>query len=152
MAHRSRWGWHLLDYETFQVLKRLNARCEEAARRYAAWRRWQRKKPHNRVIRRKIRDAEGHSVGTEVLGPRPEPPLDPLFCLRSRVLSFRGENGERLKQGRWMEELRFSDLGIRVAYRTARQPATAPELVQALRFTPDEIHRLAAQPDRVEAD
>src|SRR5947209_1054995 len=80
MAHQSRWGWHPCDYATFLLLKELNRLYERALRQFAAWRRWQRKMPHNRVIRRTIVDAHGRKIGAEIVGPMPEPQLPPLFC------------------------------------------------------------------------
>jgi hypothetical protein len=114
-AHRSRWGWHPCDYQTYLLLKGLNALCEKARRQHAAWQRWRRKLPHNRVIRRKVKDDQGRVIGREVVGPRPEPPLPAPFCTRYQAVV----------RGRSAEQVAFSDLGIPAAYRAARQPAPA---------------------------
>src|SRR5262245_45890464 len=129
-VHRSRWGYHPCDYETFTLLKRLNAVCERARRRHAEWQRWNGKLPHNRLLCRKVRDAEGRVVGREVVGPRPEPALLPPFAHKKKVLSFWSEEGKRLKTGRPVDEAVFEDLGIPAAYRAARTPAASPELVR----------------------
>jgi hypothetical protein len=147
MAHRSRWGWHPCDYETYLLLKGLNARCERAVRRHAEWRRWRRKKPENRLLRESVVDRDGRRVGTRVVGPKPEPVLDPLFCVRRQVRSFRGPAGEPLTEARWVEEVSFCDLGIPEAYRTARRPVPSEDLVPALRLTPAEIRGLAGTAD-----
>src|SRR5262245_25124532 len=143
MAHRSRWGWHPCDYETYLLLKGLNARCERAARRHAEWRRWRRQKPEHRLLREPVIDRDGRRAGTRVVGPKPEPALDPLFCVRRQVRSFRGPGGEPLIEARWVEEVSFCDLGVPEAYRTARRPVPSEDLVPPLRLTPAEIRRLA---------
>jgi hypothetical protein len=139
MAHQSRWGWYPCDYETFLCLKKLNARCLKALRGFAAWRRWQRKMPHNRVLRETILDDQGCKAGSRVVGPRPEPPLDPLFCTRHPVTRYHGPGtpaGERVC---------FSDLGIPRAYGSARRPVAAEALVRPLELSRDEIRRLAGR-------
>jgi hypothetical protein len=145
MAFRSRWGWHPCDYATFVLLKRLHAAYWKALRQYAAWKRWRRKMPHNRVLRRRIRDEQGNKVGVEVAGPWPEPPLPPLFCTRRQVLTYWSEGGKPIKEGRLTEEVVFDDLGIPEAYRTARRPAATEAEVTPLRLSPEEVRRLVAR-------
>jgi len=145
MVHQSRWGWHPCDYATFLLLKRLNRACEEARRRHAAWRRWQRKLPHNRVVRRRLRDAQGRRVGSEVVGPMPEPPLPPLVCVRRLVPAVWGADGRPLQEPRLVEDVVFGDLGIPEAYRSARRPAPSAEQVRPLRITEEELRRLVAE-------
>ncbi len=144
MIHQSRWGWHPCDYATFRLLKRLRRACEEARRQFAAWRRWQRKMPHNRVVRRWLRDEQGRRIGCEIVGPLPEPPLSPLFCVRRLMPSFWSEDGKPLPEARLVEDVVFEDRGILEAYRTARKPAVSQETVQPLRLTVEEVQRLAA--------
>src|SRR5262245_7884384 len=98
MVHRSRWGWHPCDYATFRLLRELNLRCERALRQFAAWQRWQRKLPHNRLIRRVVRDDRGKKVGREVVGPMPEPPLPAVFCVHRWVRTFWSADGKPLKE------------------------------------------------------
>src|SRR6516225_8096333 len=112
MAFRSKWGWHPCDYATFALLKRLHAAYWRALRQYAAWQRWRRKMPHNRVLRRRIRDEQGRKIGVEVIGPWPEPPLPAGFCTRRQVLTHWSEDGKPLKEGRLTEEVVFDDRGI----------------------------------------
>jgi hypothetical protein len=142
MAHRSRWGWHSCDYQTFLVLKELNKLCERAQHLHAAWCRWQRKAPHNRVSRRAVVDEQGHKVGREVVGPRPEPPLPALFCVRRSVRTLWSADGKPLKEGRLVEKIEFADHGIPEAYRVARKPAATEAEVVALRLTAEEVRRL----------
>jgi hypothetical protein len=145
MAFRTKWGWHPCDYATFALLKRLHAAYWRALRQYSTWRRWRRKMPHNRVLRRRIRDEQGRNVGVTVVGPWPEPPLPPLFCVRRRVLTYWGEDGRPLKEGRLTEEVVFDDLGIPAAYRTARRPAATEADVTPLGLSSDQIRQLVDQ-------
>jgi len=144
MAFQSRWGWHPCDYETFVLLKRLYAAHLRALRRYAAWERWRRNQPQNRVIRRRVVDHSGRKVGAEVLGPRPEPPLPRLFCVRRQVVTYWGEDGRPLKEGRPAEEVVFDDLGVPEAFRAARRPRATAEEAAPLRLSAEDIRRLAA--------
>jgi hypothetical protein len=145
MAHRSKWGWHPCDYETYRLLKALNRLCEQARRQCAAWHRWRRKLPHNRVLRRAVLDERGSKVGWEVAGPRPEPGLTPLFCARRRELTYWGEDGRPLREARPAETVALADHGVPEAYAAARRPAPTEEGVARLRLTPAEVRRLAAE-------
>jgi hypothetical protein len=60
---RSRWGFHPCDYATYRKLKLLNLVYHRAVRLAHAWERWQRKAPHNRVRRHRIRDEQGRTIG-----------------------------------------------------------------------------------------
>jgi hypothetical protein len=143
VAHRSKWGWHPCDYNTYRLLKALNRLCEKARRQHAAWDRWQRKLPHNRVIRRAVLDEAGNKVGAEVAGPRPEPPVGLVFCLRKQVLTRWSEDGRPLKTGRMVDTVAFDDHGVPDAYRTARHPKASEEEVEGLRLKVEDVHRLA---------
>src|SRR5262249_21733788 len=70
----SRWGFHNSDYQTYRKLKVLNFLYLDPLRRAAAWQRWERKEPHNRVRRRKDGTRE----------PLPEPAISPLFSTKVR--------------------------------------------------------------------
>jgi hypothetical protein len=126
-------------------LKKLNIQCEKARRQYAAWKRWQRKSPQNRVIRRWMLDDQGRRIGATVVGLMPEPRLPPLFSTREKVLTYWSEAGKPLAEGRLVDRVTFTDLGIPGAYRRARMPSTTEEQVPALALTPQAIRSLAAQ-------
>jgi hypothetical protein len=143
MVHQARWGWYPCDYETFLLLKKLSARYWKALRRIAEWQRWARKQPHNRVIRQKVVDDRGCRVGSRVVGPRPEPALDPLFCTRTKVVRHWSTGGKHLKDGETVERVAFQDWGIPEAYRLARQPRPTRDEIPVLSLTPEEIRRLA---------
>jgi hypothetical protein len=145
MAHRSKWGWHPCDYQTYRLLKALNRLFEQARRQHAAWHRWHRKRPSNRVIRRNILDERGNKVGREVVGPQPEPNLAPLFCVRRSVLTHWSEDGRPLKTGRLVETVDLLDHGIPDAYRAARHPAPTEQEAGRLSVSPEEVRRLAEQ-------
>jgi hypothetical protein len=145
MVHRSRWGFHPCDYATFLLLKKLNVLCERARRQFAAWQRWHRKMPHNRVVRRKVVDADGRRIGREVVGQMPEPPLPELFCTVRHVRTYWSQDGRPLKEGRLVEEMCFDDRGIPEAYRSARRPVLSEADVQPLRLDTEEVRRLAGQ-------
>jgi hypothetical protein len=142
MAHRSRWGWHPCDRATYLLLKKLHGYYWRALRRFAEWQRWRRKQPQNRVIRAWIRDDEGNRVASRIVGPRPEPPLCPVFCTRAFVV----RHGKEERLG---ERVSFCGHGIAEAYRAARTLLADPEKVQPLSLSSEEIRRLAAQVEEV---
>ena len=75
----SKWGFHPCSYSTYQKLRKLNSLYERALRLRADWDRWDRKQPQNRVIRKWKRDELGRKIGCEIVGPRLEPKLCPIF-------------------------------------------------------------------------
>lgn len=108
------------------MLKELNRLWFAARRDAAAWRRWQRKLPHNRVRRRRIRDDAGRPVGYSPPEPVPEPPLHPAFCRRVVLPSG------------WVE-VAVTDGGVEEAYRQARHPQPTPEQVVPLAVAEAEV-------------
>jgi hypothetical protein len=144
MTHQSRWGWHPCDYTTFLILKRFNMRCEAARRQYAAWKRWNRKMPANRVQWKKILDEQGRLVEWRIVAMKPEPVLDPLFCKREQVRVFWDRQGKHLKDGEVVERVSFDDLGIPEAYRSARHPVETAQFVQPLKWTSSKLLCLEA--------
>lgn len=144
-AYKGRWGWHPCDYQTFQKLKLLNRQFVEAQHQVAAWNRWNNKLPHNRVIRKKIRNAEGQVIGRAPFGePMPEPEFDPLFCRKASFPAYRNVNGKYERYDRDYMEL--NDFSIVAAYQQARKPQPNPESVRKLSISKDridELYRLA---------
>jgi hypothetical protein len=108
MAHRSRWGFHPCDLATWRRLRRLRLLWFGSLRRLAAWQRWNHKLPHNRVIRRRVRGADGRPIGWEVMGPCREPAV-PEFAVREQW-------GRRVIDHDWVE----------ACYRQAKRPAPEP--------------------------
>src|SRR5262249_8575017 len=142
MAHQTRWGWYPCDYATFRLLKQLHTRFWEARRRYAEWRRWERKQPQNRVLRERVVDEQGNKAGSRILGPKPEPLLDPLFCTREKVVRHWNKDGKHLRDGETVERICFADHGLPETYRLARRPAATEAEVPLLPLTVDAIRRL----------
>src|SRR5436309_5226240 len=111
------------------MLKELNRLWFAARRQAAAWQRWHRKRPHNRVRRRRLRDGQGRPVGSGPPEPVPEPALPPAF---GRLVE--------LPSGR--REVELSDGGIEAAYRLARRPRPTPEGVPPLPIPEDVIRAM----------
>ncbi|MCI0639055.1 MAG: hypothetical protein L0Y72_20620 [Gemmataceae bacterium] len=127
--HQGRWGYYPCSFDAFQKLKELNKLWEKAKRQRAAWQRWIRKLPHNRVSRPRLCDERGRTIGYGSPIPLPEPVLHPAFCRKVQLPS-----------GRWDVELR--DVGIESAYRLARHPKATPDAVVPLPVALEEVHRL----------
>src|SRR5687768_4663929 len=96
------------------MLKELNRLWLAAQRQAAAWRRWNRKLPHNRVCRPRIRDDAGRVVGYGQPVPVPEPILDSPFCRKVELPSGR-------------IDATLTDHRIEAAYRLARRPRPTME-------------------------
>jgi hypothetical protein len=79
---QGRWGWYPCDYDTYRKIRKLYGYYLKSLRMDAAHARWARKEPQNRVLKRKVLDAQGRVCKREtVLGEdgqpvmRPEPPI-----------------------------------------------------------------------------
>ncbi len=110
----------------FCALKELNRLWQRAQHAAAAWRRWYRKLPHNRVRRPHIRDAAGRRIGYGPAVPVPEPALPSCFCRKVHLPSGR-------------LEVVLADEGVEAAYRLARYPKPTPEEVVPLPRTEEKI-------------
>lgn len=110
------------------MLKELDKLWLRARRQRAAWHRWYRKLPHNRVRRPRIRDAHGRTVGYGPPVPLPEPELSAAFCRKTELPSGR-------------LEVILLDNWIEAAYRLARYPKPTRELVQPLPVADEEIRQ-----------
>jgi hypothetical protein len=111
------------------MLKELNRLAFAARRQSAAWRRWHRKLPHNRVSRPRIRDKAGRVIGYGDPVPIPEPAVTSPFCRMVQLPSGR-------------TDVFVTDCGIEAAYRQARQPRQSSAEVVALPLTEDAIRRM----------
>lgn len=117
---QSRFGFHPCDYELYKKLKFIHKCYYQMLHDAAAWERWNRKEPQNRVIRRWIRNDEGHKVGHEIVGPAPEPQV--FWDLQHET---------RLFKGAWVRD-----------FQNARMPKKTPEEVRPLEHSIDEINRM----------
>lgn len=111
------------------MLKELNRLWVRARHEAAAWRRWHRKRPHNRVRRERLRDAAGRVVGYGPPVPVPEPPLSSPFCRLTELPSG-------------TVDVFADDRGIEAAYRLARRPYATRDEVKPLPVADDRIRRL----------
>lgn len=144
-VYRSRWGYHPCNYATFLQWKELNQYYLRALRRFAAWKRWSRKQPQNRVIRRKRRNDQGQVIGKEVLGPRPEPALCPVFTRREQVRRYCSDPERQHKEERKIERVTMTRTDIPEVYRQARKPVAREDLVVPLPYAGEEISHVLAE-------
>lgn len=142
-VHRSRWGHHPCSWEMFQKLKKLNKAYQRAYRQFLQWNRWHRKEPQNRVLRRSIRNDKGWKIGSEVVGPRPEPFLHPLFTRRS----MERDVVESTVLGREIENetVGFVLLPVQEDLWNARHPVATPEELKPLQLSEREVDDLLRQ-------
>jgi hypothetical protein len=144
-AFQSRWGFHPCDHATYRKLKFLNLVYQRAVRLAHAWDRWQRKDPHNRVHRRRIRNEQGQTIGYADPVPVPEPPLCPVFSRKVQEKRFVDRKGICFQDGFLEEKVVTADPRIATDYRTARTPASDPESVRPLGCPIAEIDDLYEQ-------
>ncbi len=110
------------------MLKELNKLLLRARHRRAAWQRWQRKMPHNRVRRARLVEA-GRLVGYGPPEPLPEPELPAVFCRKVTLPS-----------GRCEVVLEYDV--IEEAYRLARHPKPSPADLLPLPIREEEVRAL----------
>lgn len=116
-TYQSRWGYHPCDFPTYLMLKAINKVVLLHLRQQAAWERWDRKMPHNRIYRSKLRNNSGQVVGFGLPVPRPEPEV---------TLSFLPPKARLVPE----------------VYRWARRPAPTPEAVERMKLTVEDIRHL----------
>ncbi len=144
---QSRHGYYSASYQTFLQLRQLRKAYWRAVRQVAAWRRWQRKDPKNRVVREWHRNALGQKVGFTVVGPRPEPPLCPLFTEKKQVdVMQAGVDGYRGKMVPADVVTLMGPLGWRIqACLLCCKPVASPADVRPLPLTAAQIADLVAK-------
>src|SRR5262249_51541295 len=119
---QSRWGFHPCDYPTYRKLKLLNQVYLQAIRLAHTWARWKRKDPHNRTIRRRIRNDQGETVGYEPPVPLPEPRLCPVFSRKVVEKRSTDKRGSFSREG-FLEEMVVTEhLWVPADYASARKP------------------------------
>lgn len=141
-VYTTRWGFVPCSYEVYLLLKELHGRYQKALRQFRAWQRWHRKAPHNRVVRERLRDAQGRRCGCRIVGPRPEPGCCPVFTRWQtlRPNAFCGNPAERTVFSFAHEE----EMGWQIiaAYRQARTPRATSAEVRPLEMPESEIREL----------
>src|SRR4051812_29105994 len=108
------------------MLKELNRLWFAARRQAAAWRRWHRKLPHNRVRRSRVRHADGRVIGYGPPVPVPEPALASPFCRKVELPSGRAD-------------VVLKDSSIEAGYRLARRPRPTAAEVESLPLSEEQI-------------
>jgi hypothetical protein len=139
---RSRWGFHPCDYQTYRKLKFLNQVYLQAIRLAHCWARWKRKDPHNRVIRCRIRNEKGQTIGYKPPLPLPEPKICSLFSQKVFEQRHMDKKGNFSREGFLEEKLVTDHLWIPVDYASARKPVADPAKVQPLHLTLAELEEL----------
>jgi hypothetical protein len=140
--YASRWGFHPCDYQTYRKLKLLNQVYLQAVRLAHAWSRWKRKDPHNRVIRRRIRNEKGQTIGYELPVALPEPKICPVFSQKVFEKCHVDKKGNFSREGFMDEKVVTDAFRIPADYASARKPAADPSGVQPLHNTVAELEEL----------
>jgi len=138
---QSRFGYHPCSYETFKKLKFLNKIYYQALHSTAAWRRWKRKDPHNRIMRRKIRNEQKQVIGYEEPKPMPEPLICPIFAKKIKEKAH-WDKYKYHKDGFLDDFVVLDNAVISSAYYQARMPAPTPENVVLLNIKLEDIDAL----------
>jgi hypothetical protein len=139
---RSRFGYHPCDYATYRQLKFLNLVYQRAVRLAHAWDRWKRKDPHNRVIRRRIRNEQGQTVGYTEPVPLPEPAICLVFSRKIQEKRFVDKKGKHFKEG-FLDDKEVTDAArIPLDYAAARTPVAEPGAIRSLGVSLVEIDSL----------
>jgi hypothetical protein len=139
---QARWGFHPCDYQTYRKLKILNQVYRQAIRLAHAWARWMRKDPHNRVLRRRIRNEKGQTIGYEPPVPLPEPRICSVFFQKIIEIRHVDKKGHFSREGFEEEKVFTDDLRIPADYASARKPVANPAEVQSLHQTVAELEAL----------
>ncbi len=126
-------------------LKQLNKFCQQALRQAAAFKRWERKEPWNRVSRAKIRNSAGQVVGFQPPVPRPEPPLNSLLE-KVQYTTRQDRSGHYVKKQMEREKVQWKWICDAAAvlqdYQNARRPQPTQEAVKPLKISLEDIERM----------
>jgi hypothetical protein len=139
---QSRWGFHPCDYPTYRKLKFLNQVYLQAVRLAHAWARWKRKDPHNRVIRRRIRNGNGQTIGYESPVALPEPRICAVFLQKILEQRHVDKKGNFFREGFLEEKVLTEDFWIPADYAAARKPVAAQTNVKPLHHSVAELEDL----------
>jgi hypothetical protein len=127
MRNQGKYGWYPCDIDTYRKLKKLNMAYTKAQHEKAAWDRWDRKEPQNRVMRGKLKNSSGQVVGYQAPLPMPEPELTSIFCKKVVRNVKWGKKGQFYKDGKDETYVELTDLPIYQDYRNARYPVAGEE-------------------------
>jgi len=146
--YQSRWGFHPCDYSTYRKLKFLHSVYQKAVRLAQAWKRWKRKDPHNRVMRRRLRNSKGQTISYEQPVPLAEPRICPIFSHKVLEKCHVDKKGNVFRDGFMEEKVVTDDLGIAENYAAARRPGKVLSEVRPLRVSVEVIDALYEQARR----
>lgn len=147
-VHQSKWGWHPCDKEVFLKLKELNKIFVDALHKKAAWERWERKEPRNRVGRQKLRDSNGKAVGYGIPVPLNEPELNGLLEKQMYFSDVDRSGKYNIVKGKVVpvEKGKVSFIHqaelIAQEYKYARTPQPSDKGVRQLKLSVETIDRL----------
>jgi len=157
---KSRWGLHPCKYEHYRKLKFLNHKLMQAQIMQAAYERYWRKDPQNRVIKKYERNAEGQKISYTT-----RPKSDPKLCsvltkerVRPATVTTSGQVPiwvERNKDAETAKIVRskfFEDRGVWTAdpgivedYKLARYPVKTAQELQPLKLAVSDVDALVAR-------
>jgi hypothetical protein len=132
-----RWGFYPCAVEAYRKLRRLNLLRFRSAVAEAAWNRWNRKMPHNRIARQTVRDGSGRPI-------RREPKLDDLGQQIPIPEPRRPIAAAYVKAGGKNFAVHISKL-IEADYRAARYPKASEGEVARLSLTPAQVDEQLAR-------
>lgn len=142
MKQQGKYGWYPCDWDTYKKLKALNMAYDKALREKAAWERWDRKEPQNRVSRVKLKNSAGEVVGYAAPVPQPEPELTSIFCKKVVKNVKWGKKGGYYKDGKDETFVELYQPPIFPDYWKARYPVAGEEGVSPLSLKLDAINEL----------
>jgi hypothetical protein len=139
---QSRWGFHPCDNQTFRKLKVLHHVYQTALRMAHAWERWNRKDPQNRVMRRRIRNDKGQTIGYDLPIALAEPRICPVFSQQVQESRHVDKKGVIHKDGFFQPKVMTDDMGIVEAFSGARRPVKEAGDVRPMRISVESIEAL----------
>lgn len=142
---QSKFGFHPCTRETDKKLRFLNGIYQKALSMSAAWERWDRKAPHNRVLRRRLRDEQGRVIGRETVLddqaqpiPMPEPEICPIFSDKMLRKTNWSRDGKYHRTPIEITVVETDGPYILAAARQARKPQPTAEDVRPLPLSEEE--------------
>lgn len=130
---KSRWGFHPCDWSTYRKLQYIHACYYDNLKWFAAWQRWARKRPENRVYWKKTRDSKKIADGC-----RPEPSFC-WFFIRDNLKEALKKNPQAFVN-KPSRSITLVDRGFIEDYKRAKYPK-AEDQVTPLEHSVEEIER-----------
>lgn len=149
---QSRWGFHPCDYEHYRKLKFLNHKLMEARVKHAAFVRYKRKDPDNRVRKHYQRNEKGQKISYTTT-PWAQPDTCPVFSKeRNLEGSAQTERSADLKEKIVVKSddvypwcIWTIDPGVEEDYRRVRFPKEKPSDLEPLKLDEAQVAVLLAQ-------